>query len=295
VVWRVDTKLDLAVEAFALNGTTYWAYMVGLNPSSFEALVYKNQIDLITGQPGKPVLAARFTSTSTAFPGEYLALSSNNSIAVGYTDSKLDGAIYWGDIEGKTLAKVKNATGNYDVVFLDEQTLLINGLGAEKVQNGQGVYVIEQGKAPRRLIRDLGSISGHLALGQNVFFAGGYEGENQLYVFPLSTIKEAIRTGQVLSGSKDGVLVYKGGLIDIAVLGDDLVAVEAGSFYEFKSVSLMHVQLQNNTVSFSEEKENLVLADGTTRVKRVTTSGKQIGLLLWGPKGVEELAVIQRQ
>ena len=82
------------------------------------------------------------------------------------------------------------------MVFLDNQTLLVNGAGAGAAQDGQGVYVCQEGKTPRLLIKDIGVMSGFMALGKKVLFAGGYfTGGSKIYGFSLAEVQAAIAGG----------------------------------------------------------------------------------------------------
>ncbi|MFZ5786194.1 MAG: hypothetical protein ACOY3Y_07100, partial [Acidobacteriota bacterium] len=183
--------------------------------------------------------------------GTYLARSAGGKLAAGYTeDQTFDGAIYFG-AKGGSPVKIEKAQGNYDAIFLDDETLLVNGAGLGAAQEGQGVYLWRAGSAPRRLVKDLGGMSGQLALGPGVLHAGGYFTDgNKLYAFTLAEVKAAIAAGKTLSATSDGDLVYAGGSLDAAALADDLVVAKMNTTtFAVEAVQRIAVTIAGDKVS----------------------------------------------
>ncbi len=205
-------------------------------------------IDTETGLPGaaSSVFSFSFVSAATIYAGSYLALSPKPYAAVGYTESgTFDGAIYWGDKGITTPKKVDKATGNFDAVYLDDQTLLVNGTGLGATQSGQGVYGYQEGKTPVLLIKDLGIASGFMGLGMSTLYVGGYfaSGGSKIYGLTLGEVKAAITGGKTLSATTNGDLIYAGSTLDAAALGDDLVVATLDTSWAFKSVDRVTVTI----------------------------------------------------
>jgi len=256
--------------------------------------VQQATIDPQSGVPGSYGTLFSFTSTRTGtlFPGEYVALSPGAFVAVGYTEKDtLDGEILWGDKGIKTPKAVDKATGNLDVVFLDDTTMLVNGTGVGAAQDGQGVYLVQEGKSPRQLIKDMGIFSGFMALGPQVLFAGGYFASgNRVYGFTLAEVQAAITAGGTLS-SADGDLVAEGNTSDITALDGDLVLTTLDPSYQFKTVQRLPVTVSGSTVTVGQGVD-LVTGSGAA-VTRLAATGKRLALLVQGSK--PELVLLEQK
>jgi hypothetical protein len=226
--------------------------------------------------------------------GTYLARSpSGASFAAGYTeDQTFDGAIYLGT-KGGAPTKIEKAQGNYDALFLDDQTLLVNGSGLDAAQEGQGVYLWRAGSAPRRLLKDLGTMSGQLALGPGVLHAGGFFSDgNKLYGFSLAEIKAAIASGKTLSAGSDGDLIYAGGSLDATTLGDDLVIAKMNpTTYAVEGVQRIAVTVAGDKLSAGTTSTICTPAGGVT-IDGLAGDGQTLAILLAGGK---ELAAVRRK
>jgi hypothetical protein len=286
------TALPWAPAAVALRGGTVWGLHGTTTASDFHGEVTRWTIDG-AGKLGSATSVLTFTetTTSTVFAGEYLALApASDVVAVGYTlDKTFDGAVYWGP-PATSPKKVSKAQGNYDAVLLDDTTLLLNGFGAESAQQGQGVYVIDAAGA-RRLIKDLGAMSGPLVITDVALVAGGYFTKGtQLYGFSLAEIKAAIAGGKELSASGDGDLVYSGAVLDAASLGDALALSRAdATTFAFTGVALVPLTVSGDKVTAGAVKDAVTLG-GSETVARLASGGAQLGLLIGS-----ELAVVQRK
>jgi hypothetical protein len=284
-------------DAMAYSGAKAWIYSLVSGSSGYTGGVLEYDVD---GQAQKlvsspPVFLAFAAPGSKLYAGEYLARSPGGQLAAGYTaDTTFDGQVLYGDKGIKTPKAVDKATGNYDVVFLGETDLLINGTGAGAAQEGQGVYLAQEGKAPWLLIKDLGSFSGHLALGPGVLYAGGYFNDgNKLYAFSLTELQSAISGGTALSATTDGDLIHTGGVLDAVALDDDsLVVSRADASFAFEAVTQIPVTVSGDTVQAGQAKD-LVTAGGAVQPKRLAAAGAQVALLLDDGAGKLELAVIE--
>jgi hypothetical protein len=293
-------KLSDTYAAFALRGDTVWTFS-GYGTTTVGELkgeVQRWPIDPKTGALGSSTVVFSFSEVAAVkiFPSEYLAAAPGSAgpFAVGFTlDKTFEGAIYRGSA-GSAPQKIGGAQGNFDAAFLDDKTLLVNGFGAESAQLGQGVYLVEAGKPARRLIKDLGTMSGYLALGTHVLLAGGYFADgSKLYGLSLAELKTAIDGGKELSASADGDLVYSGNALDAAALGDDLVIVRVDASFAFDGVSVVPVTSSGDKVTSQAPKEIVTKGTGAT-VDRLAGDGAQLGLLLTA-SGQTELAVVRRK
>jgi hypothetical protein len=291
VVYRFEHSDSLS--AFNFSGSSLYSYLGG--GSSFKGDVEVATIDHSSGKPGGLVPVFSFGPLSgTLYASGYLALSPKGYAAVGYTKSgTFEGEIYWGDRGIKTPKRVAGAKGNYDVIFIDDKTLLINGTGVGTAQSGQGVYLYQEGKAARLLIKDMGSYSGFLALGQAVVFAGGYfSSGNKIYGFSLSEIKAAIGGSKTLSATTDGDLMAAAGASDATALGDDLVLATTDSSYKFEALSRIPVTVSGDKLSAGTAGD-LVTAGSGSSVSQLAASGALLGLYLTGTKN--EMAFIKKK
>ncbi len=304
-----DPALDLAplelaptycvVRRLTLAGRTESFTLRGLSAFTLEALdeattwrVLQWPLDQTPGQNPTPSTFFSFApqwpaDATKLFPGRDLSLSPGGQIAGGFTSDLIDGAIFWGD-QGSQPQQV-GAMGNYNVAFLDESTLLINGLGVGEANDYQGVYVVQQGHAPRKLIDQIGTLSGHLAVGDHALFAGGYLNDtNEVYGFSLGKITAAINSGATLTPA-DGTLTYVGNLLDLAAVGDDLVVAEADAYQDFTSLARILVSVSGDTVAPSDAE--IIISNSARFIQRVASDQGQIALI-WQEGLDTALAVI---
>jgi hypothetical protein len=287
--------LSAAPNAFEIRGDRMWTVSGGGSP--YRGTVTEWDIDPVLGKLGGSTLFFSFAPATSAkvFVSDYLALSeSGATIAAGYTeDQTIAGAIYWGTKGNQPPKQIDQATGNYDAVFVDDQTLLVNGIGLGSAQLGQGVYVFREGAPARRLIKDIGNLSGHLARGQGTFFAGGYFSKgNMIYGFSLAEVRAALASGKEISATAEGDLVYAGGALDVAALGDDLVVARTDASSRFEAVTVVRVTMSGDTVTPSTV-EDLVTGGSGATLERLATSEQGLGLLLGGAK--PEIALVQKR
>lgn len=115
------------------------------------------------------------------FPGGYLETDPTFTRAAwGYSTMGADfpGSVVVGDLVPGDPAAL-DAPGNYAVAFLDEDRLLVNGLGAAGVELGQGLYLVELGPggpSATLVATNLGTASGDVAVHGDLVLAGGFAG-----------------------------------------------------------------------------------------------------------------------
>jgi len=291
VLYRV--QLSAAASAVAVSTNTVWSFASGGLPA-------KVVLEGRAVESGGTALGAALPFFDFALPttkiylGTYLARSpSGAKLAAGYTeDTTYDGALFIG-AKGGTPEKVDQAQGNYDALFLDEDTLLVNGSGLGTAQEGQGVYLFRKGSAPRRLLKDLGAMSGQLALGKTLLFAGGYFADgNKIYGFSLAEIKAAIASGATLSATADGDLVYAGGSLDAVALGDDLVVAKMNpTSFAVERVQRIAASVTGDKVSAGAT-STIATPGGSLTLEGLASDGEILALLLSGGK---ELAAVRRR
>jgi len=296
-------RFTLAAQPDAINlaGEELLTYALDKSAAPFSGSVQLRLIDTVSGKPGAASPYLSFTASTAdaatkVFASNFLPRSAGGFVAASYTDSSFAGEIFWGDKGIKTPKQVDQAS-NYDAVFLDDTTLLVNGAGIGAAA-GQGVYVIQEGKAAWRVITDIGELSGHLGLGQSVLFAGGAFGtsyENKIYAFTLAELKAAIVAKTALSAATAGDLIYTASYIpDAAALGDSLVAGPPDASYGFQSVKRVPVTVSGNNVTAGAA-TTLVTPAGGGNVSALAGSGsKRLGLLLSGT-GKIEIAVVEEK
>jgi hypothetical protein len=279
---------------FAFREGALWTFSMEAS-APFAGEVLSWTVDPDTGELGDSTSIFSFTPNSSAdtlFAGGYLALSPAGFAAVGYTeDQTFDGEIFWGDEGIKTPKVVSKASGNFDVIFIDDQTLLVNGSGVDDAQQGQGIYLVQQGKPSRLLIEQMGDFSGFLARGDTVLFAGGYFADgNKMYGFTLAEIQAAISDSSTLSAGNDGDLIHEGGLQSATALGDDLVLATVDDAFAFSGVQRIPVSVDGNNLQAGEPVD-VVTPGGDVSQLKLCGCGDQLALLLAGEK--TEIAVVQ--
>jgi hypothetical protein len=281
----------------ALGGDAVWTFGAS-GPRSFE--VRRWQID----RPGRalvqPVAVLSFTAqrSEDLYPSEYLAVH-QGSVAVGYNTTDFgnpQGSVLWGR-EGTTPEEVP-AAGNYDAVLVDEETLLVDGLGAGTLE-GQAVYAIRKDKEPLKLIADLGEASAALALGARVLFAGGYtygEGKSKLFGIPRVEVSAALAAGEELSATKSGVLIAEGCFLGAAALDDDLVILSCDEKFEYDGVWRIPVSIGAGAMATQPRKPVVFPTAGRGgAVKRIAADGPRLGLVFVDGTGDVHLAIIRER
>lgn len=294
VLYRFIDPVTKGASAFTVGGGKLYLYELGGTPAAGKVSVAA--LDAKTGKPGTLATVFSFTPTISGnlFPSGYVALSPKSMVAAGYTESKaFAGEIYWGDKGIKTPKKIDKAKGNYDVAFLNETTLLVNGTGLGADQSGQGVYVYEEGKTPWRLIKDMGTASGCMVFGTQTVYAGGYfTGGNKIYGFSVAEIKNAITASKVLSPT-DGDLISSESYSDAAALGDDLVLATLDKNWKFKAVSLIPMSISGDKLTAGPAKD-IVTGAANASVTKLSGIGQQLGLYL-SNGSMKEIAIIVKK
>ncbi len=295
VLYRFDDPVAKGAAAFNFVGAKLYLFEFGGSPAAGK--VSDADLDPKTGKPGalSTVLSFAPSISGTLFAGSYVALSPKKFVAAGYTASKTyEGEIFWGDKGIKTPKKVDKAKGNFDVVFLDDKTMLINGTGVGTAQSGQGVYLYEEGKTPRLLIKDMGIASGYMVLGAKTVYAGGYfTGGNKVFGFSLAEIKSAITGNKTLSSTTDGDLVSTDSASDASALGDDLVLATLDKSWKFKSVTVIPVTVAGDKLTAGTAKD-IVTGGGTASVTKLAGGGKHLGLYLTNASK-KEIAILEKK
>ena len=184
--------------------------------------------------------------SSELFLGGYLEPNGDASrIALGYTalGATVPGEVFSVASMDGTQAAV-GADGNFDVAWLSEDTLLVNGLGAEGAgSSGQGLYAVTFSDTGIRAVRvgiGLGDFSGGVIVGPDYVLAGGnFGGENRAYVVLKARVEGAVSMPREIDFSAMGVRVpvdgfpstfdLVNGMIVVQDLSDtfDLVALQA--------------------------------------------------------------------
>ncbi len=290
VLYRVP--LATAASAVALSADRVWTVASAGTPAM--GVLEEHGVEASGTKLGAASPFFSFPLPATkSYLGTYLARSPGGKLAAGYTeDQTFDGALFLG-AKGATPLKLEKAQGNYDALFLDEDTLLVNGAGLGAAQEGQGVYLHKAGSAPRRLVKDLGAMSGQLALGASVLFVGGYYSDgNKLYGLSLAEVKSAIASGKTLSATTDGDLIYAGGSLDAVALGDDLVVAKMNTTtFAVEAVQRIATTLAGDKLSAGAS-STICTPGGATTLEGLASDGEVLALLLSGGK---ELAAIRRK
>ncbi|MBK8481900.1 MAG: hypothetical protein IPL40_12085 [Proteobacteria bacterium] len=223
-----------AAAAWAVGGQTLWA-LSPVEATPGRALLQQASWLPAGGlgalEPLGPLdRAPAWGQDELVFFGSYLALSARGSLAAGYTLGGGDGGV-WLLVAAAPTLKLVAAAGNFDAAWLDDETLLVNGLGLAEVGGEQAVYVWREGKAAP-LITELGSASSFLAVGRSVAYVGGAFGSfpnliNRVFAFERAALLEAVKAQRQLVASSAGRVVYEGDLGDLSVLGDELFLIDS--------------------------------------------------------------------
>jgi len=270
--------------------------------NSRQLLVESRELELETGAVGDPVpyleTPAPRTDDTPIYAGQYLALARDGSVAVGYTlgDETRSGAIQYGQPQQQV--ERMDAKGNYDAIWLDEDTLLVNGLGLGDTETGAAVYAysVSSGQS-RAVITGLGSDSGFMASGETVVLAGAFDQKasvNRVYAFTEDEVQRAIEQDRQLDAS-DGDLAYEGDLADATAIGNQLVVLDQGYDTEtfapiFHGLRRVPLTVDGDNVSVGESREIVAPGKGPDRPVALSASGWLLGL--WVDHGPDKPATI---
>lgn len=170
------------------------------------------------------------------FAGGYVALSPDGSrSSFGYTTSMdFAGAVLVGAAGDVTSI---DAPGNFDAAFLDDDTLLVNGLGVLDQDAGEGVYAADVGATPptaTHVLSEMGAYSGTVAVTADYVVAGASDESFATHVWavPRADVASAIDAGAPIDVTTDAteVLDPAGAPLPSAfrVIGDRLVTLPFG-------------------------------------------------------------------
>lgn len=293
----VAARLDLGTEPAAIALQDQRLYTLQAAGSPF--LLEVREQPIVSGsQLGSPAqyFSAIATGQGKLFAADYLALTAGGSAAaVGYTMETAEGAIFWGE-RGKPPRLIDKATGNYRALFLDQTTLLVNGMGVGVAQEGQGVYLVQEGQPARRLIGELGTFSGHLVMTDKVLFAGGYFKEgNKIFGFTLEEVQAAVKSGGLLTPGAHGDLVHTGEVLDATTLEGDLVVLRTNASFKVVGVSRLPVTVSNGSVVAGAQTELVTVPENSVlTVQRLAGRQGMLGLLVSGGPS-PQLALLRRK
>ena len=287
---RVTTPAGTS--AFAFGPEDLVTFESGAAARSFGVRRRALNLDGTTLGSSTDVFSFTVAGTQDLFSGHYLAMAPTGGIvAVGYTLKDQSGGIELG-AAGSAPTEIAG-TGNYDAIYLDADTLLVNGQGLGAVDKGHAVYAYKAGAA-RALITDAGSFSGFIAVGAHVLFAGGYTTKNEIWAFSLAEVKAAIAGGTTLSAKTDGDLVYAGPITDAATLGDDLVFVD-DDFVTFNAVRRVAITVTGDSVSAGATTDIVTPGTSGAKVTGLSAQGLWLGLRFTtsATGGVDTLALVR--
>ncbi|MFK7990217.1 MAG: hypothetical protein AB8I08_29625 [Sandaracinaceae bacterium] len=177
-VWDVTTALEGTVTTFTLSRWT---------PDA-TGLTGLTEVGTATYDTGD---AATMT-----FAGSYLAISPDGAnVAFGYTDSTAGGDVVVRRMGSADL--MLDGNGNFDAAFLDNSTLLVNGLALGTTDAGQGVYAMDVTASVAsavNVLSNLGMFSGSVAATADYVIAGGFEDGGFVYAVPRADLMAAMTT-----------------------------------------------------------------------------------------------------
>lgn len=262
--------------AYAMDGQ--YLYTFENTTTVDQYVVNKRALDIAThmlAEQGEEVFS--FTDMKGgAFAGQYLAVHDSLQFAVGLTYADQSGDIYIGDTQGQ-LTKV-SASGNFDAVFYDTDTLLVNGQGIENIEDGQGVYFYQKANAAK-LITQLGSFSGYLGISDTILFAGGYATENEIRAFDLNTVDASLNAATTIDAT-NASLIYAGNIMDSVVWKNALVLID-DDFTTFNAIHMIAVIKDGTGISKGSEFELISKgAEQTLRPSALFAYGDYLGVLL---------------
>jgi hypothetical protein len=132
------------------------------------------------------------------FPGSYLTLSpAGRAAAFGFTTSAdFDGTVFHVLSADGTETELA-APGNFDAAWLDESTLLVNGLGLGTSTTGQGLHaavLTDEGVSFVQVAEGLGIASGGVRVTDAFVLVGGFfEGfESRAYVLDRALVEDVV-------------------------------------------------------------------------------------------------------
>lgn len=293
-------ELPPQTAAFAVTTSQLWLY----GPGDADAGFSVTTLDMDLGQgtvSDKGIEALGFSvqldEGVSAFPGGFLAVAADRTPAVGYTrDSDFGGSVL---VAADPSPRDLDSPGNYDAVWLDDDTLLVNGQGLGGGAPQQGLYAWQrQGDARQMLIGNLGTASSFVARGDSVVFVGESAWPtNKLYAFTTAELQQALAEGRTLDAKADGDLVYEGQIIDATAMADSLVVLET-SFDEaftalFGAVRRIGVSVQGASISATEDEELIMPGTGGSRPSAMAASGGLLALRLEQDDGDTPLVIVK--
>ena len=283
---------------FAIEGdSALWFFEADAAVDNHFAVVrYPREAGAAALGAGTSVFGFTVDTADNLFPGAYLALSAAGDAAVGYSlASDFSGAVMVGRA-GET-AETIAAKGNYDVIFWDDDSLLINGLGAGTSEDGQGLYLYKGGQG-RKLVGALGAASGPLCKGQDVLFVGGFfETENRVFAFSAAEVVAAISNAKTLAADVDGDLVYQGPLTDAVAFGNDLIVID-DDWQTFVGVKRVPVSVDGASVSKGDTVPVLAAGNQENKVTELEVGSDGSGTPTLGMRvstGADDQIVLLRQ
>lgn len=230
------------------------------------------------------------------FVGGYLARSPGGSLALGYTRSS--------DFSGAVLLVAPPAgpdeiegPANYDAVWLDDDTLLVQGKGLDAAKNGVGLYVWRRGEGARQLAAGLGDASSYLASGPDVVYVGQSAWpKNIIHAFSRAELVRAIDEGALLELSASDI-VYDGPASDITVMGNDLIVLDV-TYDEafnavFNGVHRIAVRVEGDAVASSETAQVLEPTDRAVAPSHVVSHGDWLGIVTPGSEGGGRVSIVR--
>jgi len=185
-----------AVSAVEVRGSELWdlTTTVSGNVTSFSVSRY-------TLDSTSPTLFAESSydtglDTTMLFPSGYLAIDPSRAVAAYGFTTNVDfyGALF---LANGTTAPQLDAVGNFDAAFLDDDVLLINGLGSIATSEGQGVYAVDtRPSTPTgvHVLTNMGSFSGSVEATADYVLAGGVDDAfaGHVYVVPRASVVMAL-------------------------------------------------------------------------------------------------------
>lgn len=146
--------------------------------------------------------SAAIPTSGSLFGSAFLSPSPNgNRVATGYTRSTDFGGEVL--VLTDTVVSRTEAPGNYDAAWLNQTTVLVNGLGLGSENGGQGIYAWDVNtQAAVHLVTNMGTFSGAVAVTQTHVLAGGYDpsfpaasGNSLVFAIPMDAVLTALTSG----------------------------------------------------------------------------------------------------
>lgn len=160
--------------------------------------------------------SALHPSDVSLFAGGYVAASpSGASVAFGYTlgDASFSGEVFEIVTAGGASLSI-DATGNFDATWLDDDVVLVNGVGLEGATGtGQALYAADlSGALFRQVVTGLGSASGSVEIVGDSVLVGGFDDSfvGHVYVVARADIETAVGGGATVVVDSSDELLYDG-------------------------------------------------------------------------------------